>query len=420
MADAAKSDEIEDVLSSIRRLVSEHQPQDPATTARPREDAPAASQPTQDDTPQGDPQGQTEKLILTPALRVTDPEDPWLPITPQVADDNDLADDMAADAGTNGHDHVHHSDWAADLLAGSQVGDGPDDRPQPHDPQLQADQWDAAEAPDAAHEPLDADQVTLDVDDARDGRTKAGPAEVDGNTRADAAGDDRAGDDRAGDDRAGDDRAGDDTPLSFIRSTSSVRDYEPEEGDNGFEASDLPSAMRDLAQSRAARQERPQITPVGPDRDPARVRVEIVKAVIADELQDRAQDDDAPAASQETAEPVRDDGDLDMSDGRGADPADDSIPQHDPRDNVTDFLAVSPDQSQDMATFETGVEDLGESPFTFPDGDDSFVDEEALRDVIAEVVREELQGEMGVRITRNLRKLVRREIRLALAAQDLD
>ena len=73
-----------------------------------------------------------------------------------------------------------------------------------------------------------------------------------------------------------------------------------------------------------------------------------------------------------------------------------------------------------MATFETGVEDLGESPFTFPDGDDSFVDEEALRDVIAEVVREELQGEMGVRITRNLRKLVRREIRLALAAQDLD
>lgn len=48
------------------------------------------------------------------------------------------------------------------------------------------------------------------------------------------------------------------------------------------------------------------------------------------------------------------------------------------------------------------------------------MDEEALRDIIAEVVREELQGDMGVRITRNVRKLVRREIRLALAAQDIE
>ncbi len=46
--------------------------------------------------------------------------------------------------------------------------------------------------------------------------------------------------------------------------------------------------------------------------------------------------------------------------------------------------------------------------------------EEALRDLIADVVRQELQGALGERITRNLRKMVRREIQRALAAQKLD
>lgn len=39
-----------------------------------------------------------------------------------------------------------------------------------------------------------------------------------------------------------------------------------------------------------------------------------------------------------------------------------------------------------------------------------ILDEEALRAVINTIVREELQGELGDRISRNLRKLVRREI----------
>lgn len=39
-----------------------------------------------------------------------------------------------------------------------------------------------------------------------------------------------------------------------------------------------------------------------------------------------------------------------------------------------------------------------------------ILDEEALRGVINSIVREELQGELGERISRNLHKLVRREI----------
>ena len=47
-------------------------------------------------------------------------------------------------------------------------------------------------------------------------------------------------------------------------------------------------------------------------------------------------------------------------------------------------------------------------------------DEVALRALVARVVREELQGDLGQRITSNLRKLVRREIRMILAAEKLD
>jgi len=47
-------------------------------------------------------------------------------------------------------------------------------------------------------------------------------------------------------------------------------------------------------------------------------------------------------------------------------------------------------------------------------------DEVALRALVARVVREELQGDLGQRITSDLRKLVRREIRMILAAEKLD
>lgn len=52
--------------------------------------------------------------------------------------------------------------------------------------------------------------------------------------------------------------------------------------------------------------------------------------------------------------------------------------------------------------------------------DAASLDEEALRALVAEIVRQELQGTLGERITRNVRKLVRREIHRILASQDFD
>lgn len=49
-----------------------------------------------------------------------------------------------------------------------------------------------------------------------------------------------------------------------------------------------------------------------------------------------------------------------------------------------------------------------------------ILDEEAIRSVVNRIVREELQGELGDRISRNLRKLIRREItQVAAERRDL-
>lgn len=48
------------------------------------------------------------------------------------------------------------------------------------------------------------------------------------------------------------------------------------------------------------------------------------------------------------------------------------------------------------------------------------IDEDVLRDMVAEIVREELQGALGERITRNVRKLVRREIMRAASIREFE
>lgn len=57
---------------------------------------------------------------------------------------------------------------------------------------------------------------------------------------------------------------------------------------------------------------------------------------------------------------------------------------------------------------------------TSADEEPTLLDETGLRELVADIVREELQGGLGERITRNVRKLVRAEIQRAFAARDLD
>ena len=48
------------------------------------------------------------------------------------------------------------------------------------------------------------------------------------------------------------------------------------------------------------------------------------------------------------------------------------------------------------------------------------IDEDMLRPIVARLIREELQGELGERITRNVRKLVRREILRAINSREFE
>lgn len=54
-----------------------------------------------------------------------------------------------------------------------------------------------------------------------------------------------------------------------------------------------------------------------------------------------------------------------------------------------------------------------------PEEEPAF-DEAAMRELVRDIIREELQGTLGERITRNVRKLVRAEIARALAVRDFD
>ncbi len=390
MADPAKSDDIEDVLSSIRRLVSEHQPiQRPAPTPTP----------SSAEAPPSPEREATDKLILTQALRVTDPEDPWRTISPRTSaesDDTVVAEDVAADEQTEPTQAIDQvgsvdpeveaaeegddasTDWTQELW-----GEGPSSVADA-DPQLMADQWDEGDLPLPAESPEDEGNsidAPLDVTEA----ALSSPDEDDGLP-----------------------------PLSFIRSTSSVSAYDPEDGDEVFGEDELPSATLDLASARGARPE--EASP--DDAGAPRVKVQILRPV-PDVPQSQAEESDETDHAPSFAEAGRGSAVEDVDPlaalesvvtefGAAAEPSDA------PEADLADETAAAHD---DADTFE----DLGaDSPFTFPDESDGFVDEEALREIIAEVVREELQGEMGVRITRNIRKLVRREIRLALSAQDLD
>ncbi|MEK6205601.1 MAG: hypothetical protein N2B02_08235, partial [Amylibacter sp.] len=77
-------------------------------------------------------------------------------------------------------------------------------------------------------------------------------------------------------------------------------------------------------------------------------------------------------------------------------------------DEETEEIIIPEDIEDDEAALarETNVTDQ-------PDA--HLIDEDALREIVIELVRAELQGDLGDRITRNVRKLVRREIHSALA-----
>ena len=76
------------------------------------------------------------------------------------------------------------------------------------------------------------------------------------------------------------------------------------------------------------------------------------------------------------------------------------------------------DRAEAEAVAELRQDERIETVATF--NDEMIFDEEVLRELVRDIIREELQGGLGARITSNVRKLVRAEIARALATQDLE
>lgn len=77
-------------------------------------------------------------------------------------------------------------------------------------------------------------------------------------------------------------------------------------------------------------------------------------------------------------------------------------------------------ESRDEAEAESHGETGDDSVDLFSNDDETVIDMEMLRELIVQVLREELQGPLGERITRNVRKLVRQEIARALESQKFE
>ena len=85
-----------------------------------------------------------------------------------------------------------------------------------------------------------------------------------------------------------------------------------------------------------------------------------------------------------------------------------------------EVVSITADRPAEPASAEPGV---GTMATEFVDADGmplAVLDEHALHEIVRQTLRAELQGELGERITRNVRKLVRAEINRALMARDLD
>jgi len=87
----------------------------------------------------------------------------------------------------------------------------------------------------------------------------------------------------------------------------------------------------------------------------------------------------------------------------------------DAADGLSDALQSSYDAMREEFEQDLERDDAATAPF-----DESVLDEEMLRTMVAQMIREELSGTLGERITRNVRKLVRREIQRALMGQDFE
>ena len=312
MSDPVTNVEIEDVLSSIRRLVSEGDKERGVA-------ADAANEDTGSEDPGPAETAKPEALVLTPALRVAGAHEP--------------------EAEAPAPESEPHHDTAA------------------HD----AEEHDAAseDVADTHHEPEFADTETDLSEEADEDAAEEGV-----------------------DEGAWADRTRLEATIAELEAAVSDQpfDWEPD-GSEEAEPVTWPAMTRSFEEAEDAElSEEPDVT----EPEPAESETSEPPAAQDSSWEDAAKPDaQAEPAASEQIPPLGGEGEEDEADWPG-----DAAYAEDDLDSVL--------------------------------SEDGTIDEDMLRDLVAEIVREELQGTLGERITRNVRKLVRREIHRVLSSQDFD
>ncbi|KII14957.1 hypothetical protein [Phaeobacter sp. S60] len=444
MSEPVTQAEIEDVLSSIRRLVSEDsraagssvgKGAEAALAAQIAKPVPAASGEQGVGAP-GPANGATNgssqpvtRLVLTPALRV--PESKLTPVAPTPSPPP--AADIATSASAE-NDHV--SEEIADVAPGSLAALSGKDR------------FEALLAADAIEfwdEPEDriAQGIALHDNDPGNedlaffnGITAATAADEAADETQDAAlAADMPGTPTAQAEGALNTEAPWTDPAATLYQAAASTDHEEEtqaEEPIPPAAPAKPAAqlnpkvgavVQKLAEMEAANTARPVLWEPDGTRD---------TPYAGSDLETLAWDDqDSDTDAQGQTEPVdqtqsvadvviRSEGEDTQSEASQAEvPAADTAVEENTRTDIPAAPAASTADEVDRDLLETSVTETALEALDTLGSDESFLDEHALRELVSEIVREELQGALGERITRNVRKLVRREIHRALSAQNL-
>ncbi len=405
MSDPVTNVEIEDVLTSIRRLVSEN---GPVAEAVPVVSAPEP-QPVSRESADASPTAPTQdKLVLTPALRVVGGDgEPSEDAAPSNDADESLAATLsflqsARAKDKPSEDQASHD--AAPVVA------------EPHDEISDTDSGEKAES-------LAADIFVSEDLAVADDTTDADTTDADAAAFADApltdedpgqdaiqphAEDDATDIQEPASDLAGFD-AGEGIALSDAQSLDSrivqwehvsetdVLAFEPDApGDSDYAGTEIESLSWIEALTKAQAEnptealEAEQIT-----------ETHHVLGDLAEESHETLHDDAAEITehlvAESFAEQVRSD------------------PHERVLAGMVDQIEAEAQEIVGQAVEQAIVPELGEA-----ESDESvLLDEVMLRDLINDIVHQELQGALGERITRNVRKLVRREIHRALAAHDV-
>ncbi|MGD9916689.1 MAG: hypothetical protein AB7U46_01620 [Paenirhodobacter sp.] len=417
MSEPGKTLEIEDVLSSIRRLVSQD-------TAVPR----AAGAPHR--AAAGGAEAQC--LVLTPALRVESEEGAEeLPAVeaaeeaPEAFDEAPFAQDVPETAEPIAE--VVEFSTETPVEAAAEIEDAAE--PEMSEAAIPEPEMSETEALLRAAESALAESGAL-LDDAD---AALGEAVEEEDAEAETLGDELA-------------RLESTIAEMEAAVTGSEVEFEPEEGDR-FEAEgaeplvDLPENFDAEAFAEAAVLSEPEAAPAVDDDAEAFAAEEEALSMAARfgspaEIDEAEFVEEAPEAVAEADGDAPGEVDPDLQDASwagqdaGMDWAEAALslaqpktarrlhlsdaeePAHRPEIRRSSYDEMRAEFERDS---DDDVAEAAEAPFAEP-----LIDEETLREMVAQMIREELRGTLGERITSNVRRLVRREIQRALMGQDFD